>query len=82
MTQAFVTIAVAFIAGGPLVWWLDRRNTRQHAKGVDILERMDDKVDRLHTKVGRLDGKVDRLDARLDAHIGPTGPAPRKRVRK
>ena len=65
MTDWLVPIIVALVAGGPLVWLLDHRNSKQHAKGVDLLERLDGKVD-------RLDGKVDRLDQALTDHLkGP-----------
>jgi hypothetical protein len=63
MTALIAAIAVAVI-GGPIMWLLhrlDRNNTSQHATSVNLLERLDGKVD-------RLDEKVDRLDAKTDAH--------------
>ena len=63
MTALITALAVALI-GGPLMWLLarlDRRNTKQHDQSINILERLDGKVD-------RLDGKVDRLDEKLDTH--------------
>lgn len=63
MSGAIAAIAVALI-GGPLMVFMrrfDRRNTEQHGQSVEILQRLDGKVD-------RLDGKVDRLDAKVDEH--------------
>ena len=63
MTALITALAVALI-GGPVMWLLarlDRRNTKQHGQSIDILERLDGKVD-------RLDGKLDRLDTNLDNH--------------
>ena len=64
MTTAITAIVVALIAG-PLMWLLarlDRRNTRQHGQSIEVLERLDGKVDRLDTK-------LDRLDTQLDKHL-------------
>lgn len=64
MTGMVAAIAVAII-GGPLMVLLkrfDRRNTEQHGQSVEILQRLDSKVD-------RLDSKVDRLDHKLDTHL-------------
>ena len=64
MTALITALAVALI-GGPVMWLLarlDRRNTKQHGQSIDILERLDGKVD-------RLDGKIDRLDTKIDNHI-------------
>lgn len=61
MTAAITAICVALIAG-PMMWLLarlDRRNTEQHGQSVEILTRLDGKVDRLDAKVDRLDGKHD-----------------------
>ncbi|CAB4168384.1 hypothetical protein UFOVP1266_6 [uncultured Caudovirales phage] len=63
MTALITALAVALI-GGPVMWLLarfDRRNTKQHGQSIDILERLDGKVD-------RLDAKVDRLDEKIDNH--------------
>lgn len=62
-----VPILVALL-GAPLVWLLnrlDRRNTAQHAQSVDILNRLDGKVDDIHGHLGRLNEK-------LDAHTNDT----------
>lgn len=67
MTALITALAVALI-GGPVMWLLarlDRRNTTQHGQSIDILERLDGKVD-------RLDGKVDRLDGKIDTHNNDT----------
>lgn len=67
MTGLITALAVALI-GGPVMWLLarlDRRNTTQHGQSIDILERLDSKVD-------RLDGKVDRLDGKIDTHNNDT----------
>jgi hypothetical protein len=67
MTALITALAVAVI-GGPVMWLLarlDRRNTKQHGQSIDILERLDSKVD-------RLDGKVDRLDTKIDNHNNDT----------
>ena len=67
MTALITALAVALI-GGPVMWLLarlDRRNTKQHGQSIDILERLDGKVD-------RLDGKVDRLDGKIDTHNNDT----------
>jgi hypothetical protein len=61
VTAAITAICVALIAG-PIMWLLarlDRRNTQQHGQSVEILTRLDGKVDRLDAKVDRLDGKHD-----------------------
>ena len=67
MIALITALAVALI-GGPVMWLLarlDRRNTKQHGQSIDILERLDGKVD-------RLDGKVDRLDGKIDTHNNDT----------
>jgi hypothetical protein len=64
MTAAIAAIAVAAI-GGPLMWLLhrlDRNNTAQHGQSIEVLTRLDSKVD-------RLDSKLDRLDTQLDTHL-------------
>lgn len=82
MEPVYIPIVVALI-GGPVMWFLnrlDKRNTEQHGRSMEILERVETKVDRVDGKVDRLDGKVDRLDTRvtfLEASR-PTKPAQRK----
>lgn len=52
-----VPVFVALIAG-PLMWFLqrfDKRNSDQHSQNLEVLERIED--------------KVDRVDERLDTHI-------------
>jgi len=64
MTGLITAVAVAII-GGPIMVLMrrfDRRNTEQHGQSVEILQRLDGKVD-------RLDSKVDRLDTKLDSHL-------------
>lgn len=64
MAQWWVPIAVAVI-GGPLMLLLsrfDRRNTEQHDRNMEALQ----KIGRSVEKVG---DKVDRLDDRIDRHI-------------
>lgn len=61
MNSAYAAIVCALI-GGPLMLLMrrfDRRNTQQHGQSVEILTRLDGKVDRLDAKVDRLDGKHD-----------------------
>ena len=73
MSSWAVPIIVAVIVG-PVVVLLgrnDKRNTQQHARSMDVLERLDSKVDRLHHDMGVMDAKVDRLDKRLTSHIRP-----------
>lgn len=82
MEPAFIPVVVALI-GGPVMWFLsrlDKRNTEQHGRSMEVLERVEDKLDRVDGKVDRLDGKVDRLDTRvtfLEVAKG-TKPAQRK----
>jgi len=82
MEPVYIPIVVALI-GGPVMWFLnrlDKRNTEQHGRSMEILERVETKVDRVDGKVDRLDGKVDRLDTRvtfLEASR-PTKPTQRK----
>ena len=67
MNTAYAAIACALI-GGPLMILMsrfDRRNSQQHGQSIDILTRLDGKVD-------RLDEKVDRLDAKTDTHNNDT----------
>lgn len=67
MEPVYIPVVVALI-GGPVMWFLsrlDKRNTEQHGRSMEILERVEGKVDRVDGKVDRLDGKVDRLDTRV-----------------
>lgn len=67
MEPVYIPVVVALI-GGPLMWFLnrlDKRNTEQHGRSMEILERVENKVDRVDGKVDRLDSKVDRLDTRV-----------------
>jgi len=51
-------LVVVALIGGPLMWLLtkfDRRNTSQHAANMEVLE--------------RIETKVEKLDDRLDGHI-------------
>lgn len=67
MEGIYVPIVVALI-GGPLMWALhqfDKRNTEQHGQNMEILNRVENKVDRVDGKVDRLDTKVDKLDGRV-----------------
>lgn len=61
------TIGAALIAG-PLMLYLSRfgkQNTFQHAKNMEVLSRVEKKVDRLDEKVDRLDTKVFHVDSRI-----------------
>lgn len=52
-----VPVVVALI-GGPLMWFLkkfDSRNSEQHNQNLNVLE--------------RIEGKIDKVDERLDNHI-------------
>ena len=59
--NGWVVVACAVgpaLVGGPVMWFLsrfDKRNTQQHAGNMDML--------------GRIEGKVDKLDERVDGHI-------------
>lgn len=67
MEAIWVPVVVALI-GGPLMWALrqfDKRNTEQHGQNMEVLRRMEGKVDRVDGKVDRLDEKVDRIDSRV-----------------
>ena len=59
---ALSPIVVAAI-GGPIMWMLkrfDERNSRQHAQNMQVLERVESKVDKV----------VDRLDDHIGWHLG------------
>lgn len=67
MEPIYIPIVVALI-GGPVMWFLnrfDKRNTEQHGKSMEILGRVEGKIDRVDGKVDRLDSKVDRIDTRV-----------------
>lgn len=67
MSAIYVPIIVALI-GGPVMWFLhrfDKRNTAQHGQNMEVLSRVENKVDRVDGKVDRLDQKVDVLDHRV-----------------
>jgi len=59
--NAWVVVAVAVgpaLVGGPVMWVLtrfDKRNSEQHRGNMDVLD--------------RIEGKVDKLDERVDGHI-------------
>lgn len=74
MTAVWVPVLVALI-GGPVMWFLsrlDKRNTEQHGRSMEVLERVESKMDRVDGKVDRLDAKVDRLDTRVTFLETPT----------
>jgi hypothetical protein len=55
--QWWVPISVAFI-GGPIMWFLarfDKNNTKQHGDNMNVLT--------------RIESKVDKIDERVDNHI-------------
>ena len=57
MEAVWIPIAVALI-GGPVMWFLsrfDNRNTEQHNANMQVLQ--------------RIETKVDKVDERLDGHI-------------
>ena len=57
-----IPVIVALIAG-PLMWMLkrfDAHNSRQHAQNMEVLERVESKVDKV----------VDRMDDHIDWHLG------------
>lgn len=74
MSAIYVPIIVALI-GGPVMWFLhrfDKRNTAQHGQNMEVLNRVENKMDRVDGKVDRLDVKVDRLDGRVTSLERPT----------
>lgn len=76
MSAAWIPVLVALI-GGPVMWFLsrlDKRNTEQHGRSMEILERVETKMDRVDDKVDRLDAKVDRLDTRVTLLETPKPP--------
>lgn len=67
MEAIWIPVLVALI-GGPVMWALhrfDQRNTEQHGQNMEVLTRMEGKMDRVDSKVDRLDVKVDKLDDRV-----------------
>lgn len=81
MEAIYVPIVVALISG-PVMWLLyrfDRRNTEQHGQNMQILHRVEGKVDRMDGKVDRLDEKVDRLDDRVTHLEKPSRKAPKSK---
>jgi hypothetical protein len=53
MEVAWVPIIVAVI-GGPLMWFLarfDKRNTQQHGANMEVLHRIETKVDKVDDRV-------------------------------
>jgi peptidoglycan hydrolase CwlO-like protein len=63
-----VSLVVVAIISGPLMWFLkrfDKRNTDQHDKNMEVLNRVETKVDRLDEKVDHLDSKVIHVDAKI-----------------
>lgn len=71
MESVLVPIAVAVI-GGPIMWLLarlDRNNTKQHGQSIQVLTRVEAKVDRLDFKTDHLDSKVLHIDKKVaDVH--------------
>lgn len=71
--QWWVAIIVALI-GGPLMWFLarfDANNTKQHNANMNVLQRIEGKVDNVETKLGKVD---DRLNSHIDWHQLGTKP--------
>lgn len=82
MEPIYVPIAVALI-GGPVMWFLsrfDKRNTEQHGANMEILERVETKLDRMDGKVDRVDEKVERLDNRVTNLESPKATVRRKKI--
>ena len=68
MEPVYIPIMVALI-GGPVMWFLsrfDKRNTEQHGQNMEILEKVDIKIDQMNWKIDRMDGKVDRVDEKVE----------------
>lgn len=82
MEPIYIPIAVALI-GGPVMWFLsrfDKRNTEQHGANMEILERVETKLDRMDGKVDRVDEKVERLDNRVTNLESPKATVRRKKI--
>lgn len=82
MEPIYIPIAVALI-GGPVMWFLsrfDKRNTEQHGANMEILERVETKLDRMDGKVDRVDEKVERLDNRVTTLESPKATVRRKKI--
>lgn len=71
MDSVLAPIIVALI-GGPIMWLLarlDRNNTKQHGQSIQVLTRVEAKVDRLDSKTDHLDNKVLHIDKKVaDVH--------------
>lgn len=66
--MSWVVPVVVALIGGPLMWFLkrfDHRNTEQHNQNLNVLE--------------RIEGKIDKVDGRLDEHISWHLTSPHKR---
>lgn len=53
-----IAAAAPAVVAGPVMWFLskfDKRNSEQHRGNMDVLD--------------RIEGKVDKLDERVDGHI-------------
>jgi hypothetical protein len=71
MSSGLIAIAVALI-GGPLMWLLarlDKRNSRQHAASLAVLEGTQRLVEQIDSKVDGIEKKVDVLDSRIYGHL-------------
>ena len=82
MEPIYIPIAVALI-GVPVMWFLsrfDKRNTEQHGANMEILERVETKLDRMDGKVDRVDEKVERLDNRVTNLESPKATVRRKKI--
>lgn len=67
MSSALTPVLVAIIAG-PIMWFLarlDRNNTKQHGQSIEVLKRVETKVDRLDSKTDHLDSKVLHIDKKI-----------------
>lgn len=63
-----VSLVVVAVISGPVMWFLkrfDKRNTEQHDKNMEVLNRVETKVDRLDEKVDHLDSKVIHVDSKI-----------------
>ena len=68
METIYIPVLVALI-GGPVMWFLsrfDKRNTEQHDRNMNVLDKLDIKVDQMNWKIDKIDGKVDRIDSRVN----------------
>ncbi len=63
-----VSLVVVAVISGPAMWFLkrfDKRNTDQHDKNMEVLNRVEKKLDRLDEKVDHLDSKVMHVDSKV-----------------